>query len=72
MNTSRMIKSPPKSEAVAQPKGWMNNESLQFVKFSRPTKEFPNLMVLHGHSSHKKLSTSGETRLIPHRTIQNA
>lgn len=60
INERLMINAPPESEAVAQPKGWMNNEIFlkwlsHFVKFTRPTKESPILMVLDGHSSHKTL-----------------
>lgn len=60
VNERLLINAPPESEAVAQPKGWMNNEIFLkwlslFVKFTRPTKESPILMVLDGHSSHKTL-----------------
>lgn len=60
INDRLMINAPPESDAVAQPKGWMNNEIFlkwlsHFVKFTRPAKESPILLVLDGHSSHKTL-----------------
>lgn len=59
-NERLMINASPESDAVVQPKGWMNNEIFlkwlsHFVKFTRTTKESPILMVLDGHSSHKTL-----------------
>lgn len=60
INDRLMINAPPESDAVAQPKGWINNEIFlkwlsHFVKFSKPAKESPILLVLDGHSSHKTL-----------------
>ncbi|XP_022819194.1 uncharacterized protein LOC111351487 isoform X1 [Spodoptera litura] len=60
MHERLMINSPPDSEGVAQPKGWMNNEFFlkwlhHFTKFARPSKESPILLLLDGHSSHKTL-----------------
>lgn len=53
-----MINAPAQSEGVAQPKGWMNNFFLQwlrhFIKFACPSKESPILVLLDGHS-HKTL-----------------
>lgn len=61
VNERLMIGAPSESIALAQPNGWINAELFlkwiqHFVKFSKPSKEKPVLLILDGHSSHKDLA----------------
>ncbi|XP_030745250.1 uncharacterized protein LOC115874284 [Sitophilus oryzae] len=51
---------PPNSGGIAQPSRWMNTEAFvlclkHFVKFVRPNKEIPVLLIVDNHSSHTSL-----------------
>lgn len=61
VNERLMIGTLPESIALAQPNGWMNADFFlkwlhHFVKFSKPSKEKPVLLLLDGHCSHKDLA----------------
>lgn len=59
MNEQLMRGAPPGSIATCHPSGWVQTNIFtkwfdHFLKFAKPTKECPILLVLDGHSTHKR------------------